>query len=362
MAAYTTIDNPELYFQVKTYSGTGSSNAITLDGDEDMSPNLVWIKVRSNATYGHALYDSVRGVNQALSTNSTSAAANDDDSGNTSLNTFGSDGFTLGGFYNKVNQSGQTFVAWCWKAGTTTGITTTGATITPSAYSFNQTPGFSIIQYTGNDTSGAKVPHGLGVAPRMVTIKKEDGVNNWITQHAGINGGSSPYSYDITLNYNYAQDGETYYWNDTAPDSVNFVLGDSNQCNDSTKIHIAYCFADVQGFSKSGWYKGNGNAEGPFIYTGFRPAFVMVKITSSTGNWTMYDNKRLGYNPLNYFLYPNLTNAEDTSNTDWFDMCSNGFKIKNTSGTINSSGASYIYTAFAEAPFVNSEGVPCNAR
>ena len=175
--AYTTIDNPELYFQVKTYSGTGSSQAITLDGDENMQPDFVWLKARSNGTYGHAIYDSVRGVNRALHADTNSAEDNDDDGSNTSLNTFGSDGFTLGGYYNKVNQSGQTFVAWCWKVNSSTASNSTGdITATVAA---NDTAGISIMSYTGTGSNAQTIGHSLSVKPYVYIIKGRTYAGSW---------------------------------------------------------------------------------------------------------------------------------------------------------------------------------------
>ena len=355
--AYTAIDDPEAYFQTQLYTGNGSADhAITFGGDTDMQPDFVWIKNR-DAADSHCLFDSVRGATKVLHSDANNAESTDTDT----LDSFATDGFQVDADV-KVNTNAEDYVAWCWKAGTTSGITATGATITPTAYSFNQTSGFSIIQYTGNVTSGAKVPHGLGVAPRMIITKKLGAINNWVTQHAGVNGGSSPENYAMSFNQTYAQDRETYYWNDTAPDAVNFTLGNSDQVNDSgNNGHIAFCFTDVAGYSKFGYYIGNGNADGTFIYTGFRPAYIMTKaVSAATYDWVIIDNKRDPFNVADESLYGNLNSAVATSNH--LDILSNGFKMRSTAAGNNGSGTTFIYMAFAEAPFVNSNGVPCNAR
>ena len=356
MAAYTTIDDPSAYFKVQLYTGTGSSNAQTFaDTDTDMQPDMVWIKSRSDE-FNHMLYDSVRGVQKHIKPDGTNAEATDSNA----LTAFGSDGFTVGS-NTDINNSSDTYVAWCWKAGTTSGITTNGSTdITPSAYSFNQTSGFSIIKYTGDDTN-SQVAHGLGAVPKTIIIKQADATRDWAVYNVGVNGGSSPEDYGLELSDQTAQNDDNGWWNDTAPDSVNITVGrDSRTNGHDTGTYIGYCFADKQGFSKFGSYTGNGNADGPFVYTGFRPALVIIKNISATQNWTMNDNKRLGYNPDNNILFPNTNGADHTG--DNIDLLSNGFKIRWDDGVNNTSGENFIYMAWAEAPFVNSNGVPCNAR
>ena len=357
--AYTTIDNPELYFQTKLYTGTGSSNSVTLDGSEDMQPDWVWIKVRSNSTHGHNLYDSVRGVNKPLQSDSTSAEGNDASGGNTSLNSFDSDGFTLGGFYNKVNQSGQTFVAWNWKAGTTSGISGSPS-ITPSGYSLSQTAGFSIIAYTGNASVGATIPHGLGVAPAVIIFKRREASSEkWSTYHHKA-AASSPEDVHLELNDTTATSNDDSILNDTAPSSTLITMKTSSSVNSNSITYVAYCFSEIKGYSSHGSYTGNGSADGAFVYTGFRPAWVMIKRTDSTGQWFMHDNKRVTFNVDNKYLAANDSAVEQTFTA--LDMLSNGFKLR-TSGTgYNASGGSYVYLAFAESPFVNSSSVPNNAR
>ena len=359
--AYTTIDNPELYFQTKLYTGTGSSNSVTLDGSEDMQPDLVWIKVRSNSTHGHNLFDSVRGVNKPLQSDSTSAEGNDASGGNTSLNSFDSDGFTLGGFYNKVNQSGQTFVAWNWKAGTTSGISGSPS-ITPSGYSLSQTAGFSIIAYTGNASVGATIPHGLGVAPAVIIFKNRDASVKWAVYHHKNT--SAPETDHLVLNTNAATSDDDSILNDTAPSSTLITMKTSSAVNSNSVKYVAYCFSEIKGYSKFGSYTGNSSTDGPFLNMGFKPAFLMVKRTSATENWYMKDNKRDPFNDMDASaLYANGNAAEDTGGA-WLtgDACANGFKIRKNDSSSNGSGSTYVYFAFAESPFVNSSGVPTNAR
>ena len=349
MAVYTTIDNPELYFQVKTYTGNGSTQSITLDGDENMQPDLVWIKDRS-ATNHNMVTDSIRGATKTLFTNLTNAESTD---ANT-VTAFNSDGFSIGTDTNN-NANTNTYVAWCWKGGTTSGITTNGSTtITPAGYSFSATSGVSIVKYAGNGTTGAKYPHGLGVAPKMVIVKNLGTTDWWNVHHTSLGSNSEMY-----LNTTDAAPGTT--GNGTTPDSVNIELeGTNNAHNGSSNNYIAYIFGDVQGFSSIGSYVANGNSDNAFIYTGFRPAFVMTKlISASGGGWEIVDSKRDGYNGENNRLYPNDTAAEGTGND--YDLLSNGFKVRQSGGS-QQNGRTNIYIAFAEAPFVNSKGVPCNAR
>jgi len=335
MAAYTTIDDPEAYFQVKIYSGTGSSQAYTLDGDTDMQPDLVWIKERGG-TQNNIVTDSLRGTNKNLYPDIGDNEATTTDN----ITAFGSDGFTLAGAGNETNGSSKTYVAWCWKE--------------------SATAGFDILTFEGN-TTAKTVSHNLSAVPHCMLLKNYDttGGTNWIMYHHSLGN-----TYGIVLNENEDQDDQAHYWNDTTPTSSVFTVGDGAQTNgsaDGASI-ISYLWSEKQGFSKFGSYKGNGNADGPFVYTGFRPAFLMVKKSSGTGNWVMSDNKRVGYNRVGHTLYANTSGAELAGDGVYFDLLSNGFKIRDASSANNTSGGTYIYMAFAEAPFVNSNGVPCNAR
>ena len=331
--AYTTIDNPELYFQTVLYSGNSTARDITLDGDENMQPDLVWIKERDD-TINHYLTDSVRGAPKKLSPNTNS----DESAGDSSwINAFNSDGFSVGNEDN-INDTGDTYVAWCWKE--------------------SATAGFDIVTYTGNG-SARTISHSLSAVPKMFIIKNRSassGDRGWGVYH--VSNGNTHF---LELNLNAAKDESSGLFNDTTPTSSVFSVGDNSRVNTNTETYIAYLFAEKQGFSKFGSYTGNGNADGTFVFCGFRPAYVMIKnSTSGSSHWVIADNKREGYNVDNDPLYPNLNAAEGT--TDFMDILSNGFKLRTTGVDFNASGDTYIYMAFAEAPFVNSKGVPCNAR
>ena len=346
--AYITFQ-PNDYFNTKLYDGTGSTNNITGVG---FQPDWVWIKARG-ATTDHVLYDAVRGVTKNLHSNTTDA----EDTQTDGLTAFGTDGFTVGAD-GKSNANSGTFVSWNWKAGTTSGISTNGSTtITPSAYSFNQTSGFSILKYAGNGTAGAYLAHGLGAAPEIIFARSTNLAGEpWQVYSKALGNDKR-----LFLNLTNAETSASE-WNSTTPDSVNIRLGDGTHINSSGNTFIAYCFTPIQGFSSMGAYKGNGSTNGAFIYTGFKPAFIIFKRTSGTDNWVMIDNKRLGYNELNYGLFPNTTAVEQTDSDNRFDLLSNGFKIRNSGGYTNTSGQDYLYMAFAEEPLVSSNGIPATAR
>jgi len=452
MSYTNNLDNPELYFQTKLYTGTGSSHAITLDGSENMQPDWVWTKGRGD-TYSHMLYDSVRGATKELNSHLTDAET----TVTNSLTSFNSDGFTLGSF-GESNDNSQSYVAWNWSAGGaspsitysvkvvsdsgnkyrfddfgtsavtldlqeggtytfdqsdssnsghplrfsttsngthgggseyTTNVTTTGtpgnsgaktvitvAASAPTLYyyctqhsamggqantnstfgssnfsgsiqstvSAGSTQGFSIVSYTGTG-SNATVGHGLGSAPSWIVIKGRNQTEDWTTYHA-----STGNTKNVILNSTAAADTHSTYWQDTSPTSSVFYLGSSTRPNNSSTNYIAYCFAEKKGFSKFGSFTGNGNADGTFVYTGFKPAFIIEKLSSGTGSWLIYDNKRNGINGDNHYFYADGSDAELT--TQLIDITSNGFKHRHAGGA-NSSGTS-IYMAFAENPFVTA--------
>ena len=350
--AYTTIDDPTAYFQAKTYTGNYSTNAIILDGASDLQGDLIWLKQRDDASDGWHCYDSVRGVAEQLRLDDTRAESTTSGI----LASFDTDGFTLGA-NNAVNQSGSANAAFVWKGGTTSGITTTGADITPSAYSFNHTSRFSIAAYTGNGTSGAKIAHGLGAIPEVMIIKPRDRAGQaWVVYHHKNT--SSPETDYLALDATDATADGAWTWNDTVPTSVYLETQNNNGTNASSNTFVLYTFRGVQGYSKFGSYKGNGNANGAFVYTGFRPAWITIKGTSGSKNWFTWYNKVEGFNAENRGLNPNTTAADNA--TDFIDLLSNGFKFYSSDSEVNS--GDFIYMAFAEAPFVNSNGVPCNAR
>ena len=345
MAEYISFQ-PSDFFNTVLWTGTGASQAITGVG---FQPDFVWGKKRSGA-YFHGLFDSARGATKYIQSDATAAEVTNAES----LKTFDVDGFTAGTI-GVLNEVAATYVGWNWKAGTTTGLT--GGTITPSAYSINTTSGFSAIAYTGNAISGATVPHGLGVAPKMIIVKALDVGENWRVYHTGVD--TSPQDKYMILDTTAAVADATWVWNDTAPTSTLFSLGTGGSVNASGDDFIAYCFADVKGYSKFSSYTGNGNADGPFIYTGFRPSFVMVKKTAGE-SWAIIDDKRLGYNVANYQLFANATSIDTTETRA--DIVSNGFKVRTTNSEYNTVTGTYIYAAFAEFPIVSSNDVPVVAR
>jgi hypothetical protein len=353
MAAYTAIDDAGSFFSLKLWTGNSTSDrAMTGVG---FQPDFLWIKGRNEGT-DHELQDSVRGSTKYLNSNDNGAEATETEG----VKSFDADGYTLGDA-NYWNWTAKTFVGWSWKAGTTSGITTNGSTtITPSSYSFNQTSGFSILAYTGNITSGAKLAHGLGVAPDMVICKGLANADSWTVGHKYTDP-TAPWDYALILNTTAIKDNSDSYWNDTAPDTVNVTLGNGDNTNRAATL-VAYCFASKQGFSKFGTYEGNGNANGAFVYTGFRPAFVITKSASASANsWYMMDRLRtVAYNPQDGRLEADGSGVEQS--TPDMDLCANGFKLRASDGGFNTSGTMYVYMAFAESPLVNSEGVPGNAR
>ncbi len=355
--AYTTIDNPELFFQNQIWDGNGSTNAITFDGSENMQPDMVWIKITLGSNSG-VIHDSVRGTTKRIETANTNA-----ESTVSSFSSFDTDGFTLSGNdgYVNTNDDSNTYCAWSWKAGTsfTNDASSTGIGSFDSTGSVNDTAGFSIVSYTGNTTAGATIKHGLSTVPDVIICKaRQDsgGAIEWVVYHKGI---STPQNNTLTLNTTAAKVDRTIAWNDTAPTSSVFSVGTWVGTNAAVPM-IAYVFSEKKGYSKFGSYIGNGNADGTFVYTGFKPAFVMVKPTTTADNWVMFDNKRLGYNPDNNFVYANK--AFGQNDADIIDFTANGFKQTSSGGTSNRSGDTFIYMAFAESPFTNSSGVPNNAR
>ena len=354
MAAYTTIDDPEAYFQVQLYTGNGSANhAITLGGDTDMQPDLVWIKNR-DATDSNCLFDSARGATNVLHSDTETAEVTDTDT----LDSFTSDGFQVDADV-KVNTNTEKYVSWNWKANGS-GSANTAGSINTTATSANTTSKFSIMQFTGNDTGGATIGHGLGVVPEMVIVKSTT-TYDWAVYHHKNT--AAPETDYLVFNTTAATADHVQRWNDTAPSSTLITLGSNGDVNGSNAM-MAYCWASVQGFMKCGSHVGNGNADGTFVYTGFRPAFFLVKRTDSTNNWHIYDNKREGFNKDGAGGNDEIAadNSGIEASSERLDFLSNGIKMRNTGGVINASGGTYVWLAIAEAPFVNSEGVPCNAR
>ena len=343
--AYTTIDNPGSFFNTVLYTGTGSdNNAITGVG---FSPDWVWLKKRS-ATGGHFIQDRVRGATKSIYSDGNYA----EDTVTTAHKSFDSDGFTIGTNSN-VNVSSGTHVSWNWLAGGSASSNSDGS-IT-SNVSANTTAGFSIVSYTGTG-SNATVGHGLGELVKWILIKNRDQADNWAVGHTSIG-----FSNHLQLNVTNGSTGAAAVFNSTAPTSTVFSIGTNHKTNASSEDYIAYCFAEKKGYSKFGSYIGNGNADGTFVYTGFRPAWFILKSTSGEA-WNIYDNKRLGFNDRNDQLLANTTGAEGDTSAWRIDILSNGVKIRGSDSGVNNSGTTYIYMAFAESPFVTSTGIPNNAR
>jgi len=343
----STIVDGSQYFDVRTWSGDSVTPKAVVT-DLGFQPDLIWAKTRST-TYDHMLFDSVRGAGSTkdLSSNTTSAEGTSGASYGY-VSSIDSAGFTVtkGSLAtNVLNQSGQTFAAWNWKANGS-GVSNTDGSIT-STVSANTTAGFSIVTYTGTG-SAATVGHGLGVAPSMIIVKPRTPTStsdNWEVYHASL--GNTQF---LTLNTSAAAVTASNRWNNTTPTSSVFTIGTIP--SSSADNYVAYLFADVEGYSKFGSYTGNGSTDGPFVYTGFRPAFVLFKRTDSTSDWHLYDTTRSTYNVIAAALYADISNAENSGQP--FDILSNGFKLRVAGGELNTSSATIIYMAFAENPFKNS--------
>ena len=330
------------YMDATLYTGTNVSNAIVNQGQ--FKPDLVWIKARSVVSY-HGLIDSVRGRASSLFSNATDAEGTS--SATQDLVSFNSNGFTVGvGSQFNSNGSGNTLVGWQWQANQGSTVSNTSGSIT-STVSVNTTAGFSIATFTGTGAN-ATVGHGLGVAPKMIIVKGRGNAYSWPVWHNTFN--VSEYIY---LNGTFAKLTFSNIWNQL-PTSTTIGISGDVVMNQSAVTYVAYCWAEIAGFSKFGSYTGNASTDGPFVYTGFRPKFVMIKRTDSTGSWFMVDTSRNTYNLTDLSLYANLTDAEGASASHCIDILSNGFKCKGVGTNINASGGTYIYMAFAENPFKNA--------
>ena len=353
MGKYTNIDDPSAHFQTLLWTGNSTdARALTNDGNSDLQPDWVWLKNR-DLGYNHFLTDSSRGNTKVLLSDSTSAEG----TYTNMVESFDTNGFTVGFDGSQVpNFNGNTFVGWQWKAnGGTTSSNTDGSTT--STVQANTDAGFSIVTWTGTG-SATTLGHGLGVAPAVLIVKNRSTAVDWAVYHQDL----TDVGYVIALNSTDGQvDSGTNRWNHTDPTSSVFSVGSGQQTNQSSNNMVCYAFAEKQGYSKFGSYIGNGNANGSFVYTGFKPAIIILKRTDATNNWLIYDHKRSGYNPKQDKLYPDDASAEDASTTS-VDLLSNGFKLRASSASQNASSGNYIYMAFAENPFTTSTGVPCTAR
>ncbi len=354
--AYTTINKHTDHFNTKLWTGTGANLSITGVGHQ---PDFTWIKNRAN-TDDHNLFDVLRGFStDSLLRSNTSGAATDTTEG---IKSFDSDGFSLGN-NGSSNGNGQGMVSWNWKANGAGSANTDGSI--NSTVSVNTTAGFSIVSYTGNETQGATVGHGLGVTPKIILVKNRDstlgdGEVDWVMYHE-----STGNTKGTVLNSNAATETVNGFWNDTSPTSSVFTIGGGSQggrykTNKNNDGYIAYCFAEKTGYSKFGSVNGNGNASGTFVYTGFAPSFVLYRKYNGAGDWYFVDNKRPGYNDNDKRLYANTNQAEETY--DFINLYSNGFKLTNSTHTYtNDSSGTYMYMAFGQS-LVGSNNVPCTAR
>ena len=341
------INKPNEHFNTVLYTGDGSGSARTITG-VGFQPDWLWNKSRSNA-YNHYIFDVLRGTNM-IGSNATTAQEDK----SPQFSAFTSDGFTITNDAGSlaINASGVTFANWCWKANGA-GVSNTDGSIT-STVSANTTSGFSIVTYTGNSTAGATIGHGLGVAPEIVFYKATTAAFDWLVYSKALGA-----TKELVLNSTAAGTTSSVF-NNQDPTSTNLIVNTNSGNNSSSHSYVAYCFAPKKGFSKFGSYVGNGNADGTFVYTGFKPAMVIYKRTDGIEGWMIQDNRRPAYNPMGGNLFPNNTNAESTDAR--FDFLSNGFKCRGADNSGNASGQGYIYMAFAEEPLVGTNGVPATAR
>ena len=344
--AYSTIDDPTLYFNTVLYAGTGSEQTVS---GVNFSPGLTWLKSRSNGQ-PNVLSDSVRGGNKQLYTADTQAET----TYGQYLKSFNSDGFVLG-TDSGINQSSQTFVSWNWKAGGSASNNTDGnKTI---SLSVNTTAGFSVGTYAGTGQDST-IGHGLGAVPDWLMIKnRSSGSRKWQLWHNGLTG-TNKY---LAIDRSDAELTDSASWDNTAHSNTVWNTYGSGEANQNGENFVCYAWTSIKGFSKFGSYTGNANANGPFIYTGFKPAWIMTKQINGGSSWIVHDNKRDPINTVTeYFTVEENDAAGTLANS--FDLCSNGFKVRTSNGDRNSSGDSFAYWAFAESPLVNSEGIPNNAK
>ena len=353
------LDDPSAHFQTAIYSGSNSQQAITNDGNSDLKPDWLWIKQRSS-TENHMLVDSTRGVSKYLLSSSNIA----EQTVTSRVETLDTDGFTVNGASNPVNALGATYVAWQWKANGGTTSSNTDGTIT-STVQANTDAGFSIVTWAGTNST-ATIGHGLGVAPKFMIVRARDKnvPTSWVVFHK--DGSTSDDDYFI-LQTTAAKATQAGLWNNQYPSSTVFGVANDFWVNSASTNYIAYCFAEKQGYSKLGKYVGNGSADGTFVYTGFRPAFVLVKNASAVESWVLYDTTRNPYNVADLKISPNTGDNENGNSGiggatyNNIDILSNGFKCRSNNAATNGSGNTIIYMAFAENPFV-AGGIPTTAR
>jgi len=340
--AYTTINKSSLHMNTKLYTGTGATQSIT---GINFQPDMTWFKHRSG-TSEHNIYDAVRGATKRIIPNDNSAEGTQSNG----LSAFGSDGFTVVDS-NATNLNNGTYASWNWKANGAGSANTDGSI--NSTVSVNQTAGFSIVKWTGTQSLGT-VGHGLNSVPKMIIIKNTSALENWIVYHNSLGNTKNLY-----LDATNAEHTRSDTFNNTSPTSSVFTVNTATGVNKTGSTMIAYCFAEKTGYSKIGSYVGNASDDGTFIFTGFKPAFVIIKCSTSVESWVLVDNKRLGYNPDNNVLKPDTSGVEATDND--VDLLSNGFKIIRNTGYVNASGNTFTYMAFGQS-LVGDNNVPCTAR
>ena len=349
--AYTSIDDPSKHFQIATYTGDGNDDRqVTNDGNSDLKPDWVWLKDRTQAE-SHAVFDSTRGATVRLQPNNSNAESTE----TATLKSFTTDGFTVGTSASVNNGSNpDEYVAWQWKANGGTTSSNTDGSIT-STVQANTDAGFSIVTFTGTGST-ATVGHGLGVAPVTIIAKNRDSSANWSVKHH-----KTPNNYDFfSLNTTDTRTANDSIWTQTDPTTSVFSIGTATAINQSGQDIVAYCFAEKKGYSKFGSYHGNGNIQGPFVYTGFKPAFILIKTDSGFKNWYMWDSTRSSFNPVDESI--SITSSAELTGYDPIDILSNGFKVRDADATWNSYNITTYYWAFAHNPFVTSTGIPTTAR
>ena len=348
------INKPSEYFNTKLYTGTGATQSITGVG---FQPDMVWVKHRNGVAHS-PIQDVVRGATSSISyimSGTTDGGLSISDA----ITSFDSDGFSLGAdSSSRSNPSGGSMVSWNWKANGS-GVSNTDGSIT-STVTANTTSGFSIVTYSGNSTAGATIGHGLNSVPSMVIVKSITNAESWAVYHKSVTTANNYYLYLNSTGALVTSGGDR--WSVGSNSSTLFGLGNDGTTNQSGQTYVAYCFAEKKGFSKFGSYVGNGSTDGTFIYTGFKPAFVMIKRTDAIGEWTMWDNKRNTYNVTNLELEANTSDAEANVGGREIDLLSNGIKIRGDSIYTNASGGTYIYMAFASEPLVGTNNIPATAR
>lgn len=352
--AYTTVNDPSAHFQTALYTGNGTStNAVTNSGNSNLKPDWLWLKSRSISS-DQIAFDSTRGTNKRLSPNTTGAEETQ-----AYYSSFNTDGFTIGSDNANVNQNSATYVNWQWKANGGTTSSNSDGTIT-STVQANTTAGFSIITYSGNGYNNATVGHGLGATPKMIITKNRSATYNWITYNSKL-AATKVLVMDMDLAEFTPSGG---YYSNVGSSTYQLVQGSSNltNVNASGNDYVAYCFAEKKGYSKFGSYTGTGNVDGPLVYCGFKPAWVMTKNSSHAGGWAVMDNARNPYNVMNKYLITNTADAEASGSSFDIDTLANGFKIRASNANINADGRTYIFMAFAQEPLVGTNNIASTAQ